>query len=429
MLEYGGLLYILSVFCSTEGDPGERLQAAELLTKLQIDKLTGPRWTRFITKFLPPIFADALRDSPNTAITMFDSTNENPELIWNEGTRAKVRNIIERGADELHLAQSNNPDQKWDTGSLSDDSCAYADSVTGELVVGGVFVRLYVANPAWAVRHPRQFATELIEKVLELMHKPSSDLTLVTTAFIELLRNFPSTADQRFKAENKKLEDEPYEGVRYFAASLGCSLSTVSNGLRSLGMMPAQGYLPQFSKAMSARDPQTSRSAILILQQLAENHYCADALSRINCIEGIMTSMKNQPTLMYESAHALKCLMRKNNGNLAEQMLSTGMVDYLLEVLQSDLPGVANSPAARAEIVDALKSACLDLQVGEKISDILNRSPIWAQYRDQRHDLFLPAPRTQAITGTTTGVAGYLTEGMFSPPPLHSQPPPIERTG
>ncbi|RCN30254.1 hypothetical protein ANCCAN_23982 [Ancylostoma caninum] len=347
---------------------------------------------------------------------MFDSTNENPELIWNEATRVKVRQIIERGVDELYRAQSSNPDHKWDTGSLSDNSCAYADSVTGELVVGGVFVRLYVANPAWAVRHPRQFATELIEKVLELMHKPSTDLTLVTTAFIELLRNFPNTADQ----------------------------------------LPAQGYLPQFSKAMSARDPQTSRSAILILQQLAENHYCADALSRINCIEGIMTSMKNQPTLMHESAHALKCLMRRNNGSLAAQMLSTGMVDYLLEVLRGDLPGasfyhhivtiplsslnnkrkciapypgVANSPAARAEIVDALKSACLDLQVGEKISEILNRSPVWAQYRDQRHDLFLPAARTQAITGTSTGVAGYLTEGMFSPPPLHSQPPPIERTG
>ncbi|KAK6756973.1 hypothetical protein RB195_015041 [Necator americanus] len=61
-----------------------------------------------------------------------------------------------------------------------------------------------------------------------------------------------------FKAGNKNLEDEPrsgrpteisfdelnnlaerhpYEGVRYFAASLGCSLSTVSNGLRSLGMV------------------------------------------------------------------------------------------------------------------------------------------------------------------------------------------------
>uniref|UniRef100_A0A0K0D062 Armadillo repeat-containing protein 7 n=1 Tax=Angiostrongylus cantonensis TaxID=6313 RepID=A0A0K0D062_ANGCA len=199
--------------------------------------------------------------------------------------------------------------------------CAYGDSLTGELVVGGVFLRLYVANPAWAVRHPRQFTTELIEKVLELMNNPNGDLTLVTTAFVELLRNFPNTADQ----------------------------------------------------------------------------YCADALSHTNCIEGIMTSMKNQPTLIYESAHALKCLIRRNNGDLAAQMLSTKMVDYLL--------------------------------VGEKISEILNRSPVWSQYRDQRHDLFLPASRTHAITGTSTGVAGYLTEGMFSPPPLHSQPPPMEKTG
>ncbi|KAK6729275.1 hypothetical protein RB195_006367 [Necator americanus] len=71
---------------------------------------------------------------------------------------------------------------------------------------------------------------------------------------------------QRFKAGNKKLEDEPrygrptaisfdelknlaeqhpYEGVRYFAGSLGCSLSTVNYGLRSPGMVKKFGqWLP-----------------------------------------------------------------------------------------------------------------------------------------------------------------------------------------
>ncbi|KJH47423.1 hypothetical protein DICVIV_06498 [Dictyocaulus viviparus] len=191
------------------------------------------------------------------------------------------------------------------------------------------------------------------------MNKPNSDLSMVTTAFIELLRNFPNVADQ----------------------------------------LPAQGYLPQFCKAMSSKDPLSSRSAILILQQLAENHHCADALSKISCIDGIMASMKNQPTLIYESAHALKCLMRRNNGDLAAQMLSTKMVDYLLDILRGDIPDVVNFPAASAEIVDALKSACLDLQVGEKISEVLNRSPVWSQYRDQRHDLFLPTSRTSAIMG------------------------------
>ncbi|KAK6757090.1 hypothetical protein RB195_015113 [Necator americanus] len=82
---------------------------------------------------------------------------------------------------------------------------------------------------------------------------------------------------QRFKAENKKIEDEPRSGrptaisfdelnnlaerhsnesVRYFAASLGCSLSTVSNGLRSLGVVKKLGrWLPH---ALSDKDVWTS---------------------------------------------------------------------------------------------------------------------------------------------------------------------------
>ncbi|KAK6743877.1 hypothetical protein RB195_010897 [Necator americanus] len=36
-------------------------------------------------------------------------------------------------------------------------------------------------------------------------------------------------------------KQHPYEAVRYFAASLGCSLSNVSNGLRSLGMVKKLG--------------------------------------------------------------------------------------------------------------------------------------------------------------------------------------------
>ncbi|VDP00105.1 unnamed protein product [Heligmosomoides polygyrus] len=43
----------------------------------------------------------------------------------------------------------------------------------------------------------------------------------------------------------KLAEQHPYEGVRYFAAALGCSRSTVDNGLRSLGMVKKLGqWLP-----------------------------------------------------------------------------------------------------------------------------------------------------------------------------------------
>lgn len=41
--------------------------AAQLLSKLQSDKLTGPKWSRFIIAYLPALFADQLKDDPGIA--------------------------------------------------------------------------------------------------------------------------------------------------------------------------------------------------------------------------------------------------------------------------------------------------------------------------------------------------------------------------
>uniref|UniRef100_A0A0M3J3X1 DnaJ homolog subfamily C member 13 (inferred by orthology to a human protein) n=1 Tax=Anisakis simplex TaxID=6269 RepID=A0A0M3J3X1_ANISI len=375
----------LHILCeANQADSGEdRIRAAELLAKLQTDKLTGPRWSRFITRYLPPVFTDALRDSPQAAISMLDSKSENPELIWDDETRAKVKMIIKNELNQLYTMQQNDLSAKWNSGNIN-DRCAYADVIANELIIGGVFLRLFVQNPSWQVRHPKQFCTELMERILDLMPKPTAELQLVTEAFVALIVNHPTTVDQ----------------------------------------LPAQGYLPQFCQAMTSSNSDASRSAILILSRLTENTYCADSLAKLDCIGGILKSMKNQPSLVRESAHALKCLLKRSCTELAAQMISSGMVEYLLKLLADPMPGVENSSAAKAEIVDALKSVCLDLQYGEKISEMLNKSPIWAQYRDQRHDLFLPAQRTQAITGGSTGIAGYLTEGMFTPPASHFAPPP-----
>ncbi|GMT29435.1 hypothetical protein PFISCL1PPCAC_20732, partial [Pristionchus fissidentatus] len=392
MLEYGGLLYILRVIIQrpTDASAALRLSAAELLAKLQADKLTGPRWQRFLIKFLPDIFADAFRDNALTALSMYDSTTSNPELIWDDKSRTAVKSSIDKAISTLAERQKMDDDAKWDMSLIGgEDWCAYGDSASGELVVAGVFIRLFIANPGWTVRHPTQFATELTERILASMRaKPNTaaagDLNTLTTAFVELVRHHANTADR----------------------------------------LPAQGYLPQFCSAMSSPSAATSRAAILMLHQLAENNSCADSLCRLPCIDGIKKCMESQPTLMHEAAHALKLLMKRNGGDLAAQMLTTGMIDFLLLVLGGRVDG-ANSPAAKACITEALKSACMDLEKGAEISALLEKSTVWAQYKDQRHDLFLPAARTAAIAAGSTGVAGYLTEGTFNPPPISNVPPPL----
>ena len=55
-----------------------------------LDKLIGPKVRICVTRFLPTIFLDAMKQSPEAAVSMLDSEHENPELIWNEDTRQKV---------------------------------------------------------------------------------------------------------------------------------------------------------------------------------------------------------------------------------------------------------------------------------------------------------------------------------------------------
>ncbi|KAK0425897.1 hypothetical protein QR680_009446 [Steinernema hermaphroditum] len=394
LLEYGGIVYILGVYTDVHSrmrtaaapEAGRnRVTAAELLSKLQSDNQSGPRWNRFISRFLPPIFADGLRDSPQAAVAMFDSDNETPELIWNDTVRQNVRGLIQRMLSSLVQSQLIDPRAKWNDGALGD--CAYGSTYSGEVVVGGVFLRLFNANPTWAVRHPKQFTTELMERVLQLMEKPTDEIEIATTTLVNLIAHHPTTADQ----------------------------------------LPAQGYLPTFCRAMTLKNAPASKTALLVVEQIAGNTYCVEALSRLPVIRGIHLCMKNQPAFVREAAHALKLLFRQNSSALSEQMLSSDIVPHLLNVLGSrDLQGVSNPAAAKAEIVEALKNAALDLQYGDKITAILNDSTIWKEYKDQRHDLYLPAARPHAITGGPTGSGlaltfgtsdGRNTDGMFAPPP------------
>ena len=68
----GGLIYLLDLFCNST-NPSVREKTAELLAKMQSDKLVGPRIRILCCKFLPPAFMDAMRDSPEACVVMFES--------------------------------------------------------------------------------------------------------------------------------------------------------------------------------------------------------------------------------------------------------------------------------------------------------------------------------------------------------------------
>jgi len=68
----GALIYLLDLYCSSS-NPAAREKTADLFAKLLADKLNGPKIRILLAKFLPPVFMDAMRDSPEASVHMFES--------------------------------------------------------------------------------------------------------------------------------------------------------------------------------------------------------------------------------------------------------------------------------------------------------------------------------------------------------------------
>lgn len=113
----GALLYLLHLFCNSP-DPTVREETASLLAKMITDKLVGPKVRIALSKFLPLVFMDAMRDNSEASVHMFESesrddhvyvmwlplplldSQENPELIWNDEAREKVSSVVSKMTKE-----------------------------------------------------------------------------------------------------------------------------------------------------------------------------------------------------------------------------------------------------------------------------------------------------------------------------------------
>lgn len=62
-----------------------------------------------------------------------------------------------------------------------------------------------------------------------------------------------------------------------------------------------------------------------------------------------------------------------------------------------------------------------------QILEVLDKSPVWSAYKDQKHDLFLTNTTVSGYLTGPSGVAGYLTAGSSSTNTANSSaPPPLE---
>ncbi|XP_030062368.1 dnaJ homolog subfamily C member 13 isoform X1 [Microcaecilia unicolor] len=325
----GALIYLLDMFCNSS-HPQVRSQTAELFAKMTADKLVGPKVRITLMKFLPGVFMDAMRDSPEAAVHIFEGTHENPELIWNENSREKVSTTVREMMLEHFKQQAENPDINW---KLPDEFTVVYGEAQGELSVGGVFLRIFIAQPAWVLRKPREFLVALLEKFTELLEKNNphgETLETVTTAVVCLLNAQPQLADQ----------------------------------------VPPLGHLPKIIQGMNHKNNAIPKCAIRVIHTLSDNEFCVRAVASLETISPLMTGMKKRIDMIGLACEALNRMFQKEQTELVAQALKADLVPYLLKLLEGHGLENLESPAAtKAQIVKTLKSMTRSLQFGEQVNN------------------------------------------------------------
>uniref|UniRef100_A0A8C4HCI4 J domain-containing protein n=1 Tax=Dicentrarchus labrax TaxID=13489 RepID=A0A8C4HCI4_DICLA len=380
----GALIYLLDLFCNCT-HPQVRTQTAELFSKMTSDKLVGPKVRLTLMRFLPGVFMDAMRDNAEAAVHIFEGTHENPELIWNDNSREKVSTTVREMMLEHFKQQKDNPDVNW---RMPEDFTVAYGAGQGELEVGGVFLRIFIAQPGWVLRKPREFLVSLLETVTELLEKnnPNGEaLETVTTAAVCLFSTQSQLADQ----------------------------------------VPPLGHLPRVLAALNHKNNAVPKSSIRLLHVLSDNELCVRSMASLETIGPLMAGMKCRPDMAGLACEALNRMFQKEQTELVAQALRVELVPYLLKLLEGiGLETLDNPSATKAQIVKALKSMTRSLQFGEQVNEILARSSVWSAFKDQKHDLFISESQTAGYL-TGPGVAGYLTAGTGTTV-MPSVPPPVD---
>lgn len=379
----GGYIYLLDLLCNSTSLE-VRLKTTELFSRLLADKLSGPRVRLALGHFLPPSICETLKDSRGSVLPLLDSNQENPELVWNDKIKKKVYNIIRKYAKRLHEMQQNNPQTQFkppDEGVLPSD-------ITSEVIVAGVYLRLFNQNPGWNVRRPKEFLSELFESCLSVMTKDQSDkLELYTTSVIRLLEAQPNLCDH----------------------------------------IPSLGYIPKLCLQLSSQsNPNVPLAAVTILHQLSLNEACINCVCQTECLGPMKQAMRQGSNVIGVAAETMSRLFLTKKDSLVKQALDVDLIPFLLQLLDGRLDGTENSARIKAHIVKALKNMTYSLTYGNSVISILDRSSVWSMYREQDHDLFLT--NTNSLPYLTEGFApnsGYLTQGNISiipnvPPPLNN---------
>lgn len=115
---------------------------------------------------LTPKLASLLKDpSSRELLLRLNSNLESPEIIWNSSTRAELLKFVEQ------QRESQGPDGSYD---LKDSHSFVYESLSNELFVGNVYLRVYNDQPDFEISEPEAFCLALVDFIESIVCNFSS---------------------------------------------------------------------------------------------------------------------------------------------------------------------------------------------------------------------------------------------------------------
>ncbi|KAG5497983.1 hypothetical protein GH5_02779 [Leishmania sp. Ghana 2012 LV757] len=433
-LDRGLYIFLLSLYV-TSPQESVREECCRCLAKGYEDRLVGPQLFLRSSRYLPLAFLEMMKDNVKQACRMLDAWQENPELLWTEAQREELTEQLRASRREIVAALSADALACWkpsDTVGSSrnavhrssihgnSDDADTADRRLRRLQVGGVYVALYVQQPGWAVRHPKEFLLALLERFVQEASKATSCgagaapdvdvLELLTKAGEILLSNSP--------------------GLRDYMTSLGYG----SKVYRQLS--PA------------AQDHSTNEAVVRYslqwLREMSLSAACVEATSSsADVLPSLINVIQQYPALTMEALQTLEGFLSNatRRSRVLEYALRDHIPETLLQYLEEGLPGTASAAAdvsaatIRAALVKVIKAllAVPDEAHTPHIRALLDKSAVWAKYKNQSHDLFLTQTKFGGyLTSNNSGHPGAATATLSLTAPMtaeantRSEPPPLE---
>ncbi|EGC29101.1 hypothetical protein DICPUDRAFT_159366 [Dictyostelium purpureum] len=399
IINHCGLLYLIDVFSNNQIVMENRIKAVGVLGRMIMDKVHGPKVALLIGKFIPPVFNSTMSEDPQQTVMVFDAQHENPELIWNNNTRAILKDTLTKMEKEYQaqVIAAKSFNVQWKLPS-DDFQVIYSLDGENELIIGGVYISLFLKQPGWSLRNPRKFLLEVFDTLLNCANRTETESQIdpkiqpLSLAIISLFQHHNVLSDQ----------------------------------------LPSTGYIEKILPLFGHSVSQIRSLMINILHSMSESQVCVDHLSKIGILWNHLSRAISMPndnlSLTAECILKILSLNKCEKTCFSEQATRGDFIQQSLKLLER---GKGVSPTTQALIVNYLKKLETDGMHGALITEILDKSEIWSSYSSQSHDLFITAPAQNAVGlltgGTQSNTVGLLTSAAFNNTTLgkNDEPPPL----